>query len=872
MVACCSLANAEEGSGASDSDSDGGSDGGNGEKQRVGGQAYSSTSVPPRIDDPPPGYLEDADGRDSGEEQAYTGLDDYQLKDGFRDDDKKRWAATDFVRWLAAGATLRATGQVHDSHDASTSQVSSSAWGAEFVDVEVTEEEGEVGEITAENRISFSYSYTISGPRILDAKVLLSGACVDIDGKLHSFSLSDVRSESVTEHFGVQRMHVQRRSDSAKVSAGAQAKSGTTGASGSAGWSGTFEATQESEDGVTINTSINRALPGAGGVTDSEKAVVVEDEETGKTVLKKSYMVFSQGSVTLAARGREGSTTVVLLRSFKIENALKVFKTAGDLREPTDIEPTPGGGAGTPGENEDGGAGGECSDSPDGDAPDSDAPDSDAPDNHSPDNDAPDNHSPDHDSGAETDESSTGNPDGGSTDSSSTNASGSGDQCSVHLDGVEGLEGLDLRVTSIAPFGLAAEPGHMTGELHLILNQPAPRDLVFSFIADPPGSVLLLQGSTLTIPEGSRFGGGALDAMETGPSSISVHLLDASGALSGREAVLNLDCVSTAVRDAPELYACEGESPGQARQVGIDTTIVALRGLQVPPLVIGRTGFAAYDTTATTVAITVHDPEGVLMGLPSFVTIDAGEAETSLALALQDAEGTARLTLQAGDSEIDVYVVSRTQGWQSLPVIRIPLGATAVVPFELRWPERTGRAIHASSVDGSIAQPLDGTESVVLVAGAKLGASMVRGDRIGRTEIRYESEGLPDLIAVVDVIPARVRVVDGQLQIANLPAGTEGTIALALPDGITFTEIAVPPEADSFLSVSGVGTDRVVLRLTPSPDVPELLALGLQIDGLQVDPAADGGLAVACPIDVDEALREDIAVPVRNTYRIKSGS
>ena len=88
---------------------------------------------------------------------------------------------------------------------------------------------------------------------------------------------------------------------------------------------------------------------------------------------------------------------------------------------------------------------------------------------------------------------------------------------------------------------------------------------------------------------------------------------------------------------------------------------------------------------------TFDDPEGILPPLPAVVAIPAGEADVRVELPLQDATGTARLTLVAGDAAIEVYVVSRSQSWSALPVIRIPVGAVAVVPFRLRWPERAGR-------------------------------------------------------------------------------------------------------------------------------------------------------------------------------------
>jgi len=805
--------------------------------QRVQGRSYSSTTVPPVTDDPPKTFLADADKRTDGEPTAHTGLDDYELKNGIKDDDKKRWAATDYIRWLASGATLVATGQVHDSDPAATSEVSSQAWGALMVDVEVTKKEGDVGTISAENRIFFSYTYVISGPRILDAKVLLSGSCVDINGERHSFSLSDVRSESITERVGITRMRVARRKTGAKVSAGAHAKTGATGPGGGTSLSGSVETIHETEEGETINTSIERSLPGAGGQTGTESAPLIEHSVSGKTVLKQSYAVFSEGAVSLSARGSKDATTVVLLKRFKIENSLKVFKKAEKMREPTDIEPGDGGDSAGEADDPVGGAGsGEGTGSGDGRG-----------------------------SSEEGDASDSGSVDSGESDQDQASS-----DAYIPLDGLEGLDGFHLRLSAIAPRGLADEPGGTTGELHLVLSEPAPRELVFSVLAEPFDAITLLQGDTLTIPEGSRFVGGSIEAIEPGSVVISVHLLEVNGALSGREGVLPLACASSADRSEPLIYAC---GDGDAWHAGSGATIVALRGREAPALTIGRLGFAEYDTTSTSVSIAVHDPNGVLPPLPSTVTIPAGEAEVRIELVLQDVAGTARLTLSSGGAVIDVYVVSRIQGWDALPIIRIPVGATAVVPFELRWPERAGREVVAVPVDGSIARPIDGGGSVHLVAGATLEAVTVRGVSPGRTMIRYETEGLADLNAIVEVVPARVRFVAGQLRISGLPTGTSGTIALAVSDGTVISDVSMPPEASAFLSVTGIGTDRVVLQFTDSPDLPAVLALGLTLDraeGADATGFDSNGADVA--IDVDENLEEDIPPLVRNSYRIRAES
>jgi len=821
--------------------------------KRVHGQAYSSTKPPPVTGDPSDEYLAGADGRKDTEPKGYTGLDDYELKNGAKNDNKKRWASTDFIRWLSSGATLIATGQVQDSDKEAASQVSSSAWGAQIIEAEVTKKEGDIGVISAENQISFSLTYDISGPRILDAKVLLSGACVDVKGETHVFSFADVRSETSSEGTSITRVRVAKQKDGVKVKAGASARGNSKGKASAGGSVGVrFESVYETEEGETINVSVYRSVPGAGGGTASESAPLITDSVRGKTTLKETYSVFSSGNVVLGARGSSKGTTVVLLNRFKIENSLKVFTKAERLIKPEGEEELAGemtdgdGGDGTSGGASGGGSGSGSG------------------------------------SGAG---SGSGDPDaGGITEGGITEAEtseeGGGAQSGTSqssdwlalagLDGSDGVDGIDefetiaVRLGSMAPFGLADEGGSTTGELNLILNEPAPRDLVFSIAVDPPDRLVLLQGDTLTIPAGGRFVGGALEAFTDGQAVVSAHLLDESGQLSGRVVALSMQCGSTSVRGAPELYVC-GE--GDARQAGSGATIRGMRGRAAPALLIGRSGFDGYADVSTEVSLFVEDLDGILPPLPGTVTIPAGDAEVRIELPLQDVAGTARIVLQSGDASVVVTVVSRTQGWSALPVIRIPVGALAVVPFQLQWPEGEARDIVAMPTDGSIALPIvrpnGGGGSVHMVAGTTIEAATVRGVAVGRTTIRYESEGLPALEAIVDVVPARVRWMDGQIRLANLPLGAAGTIELSAPDGVVFSEVSVPPDAAGVLDVTGIGTGRITLHLTDSPDAPDEMAVGIQL--VSVD-GADGTPLV---IDVDEDIEEDTPMPVRNSYRIE---
>ncbi|MHC4955735.1 MAG: hypothetical protein ACYTGZ_17930, partial [Planctomycetota bacterium] len=792
--------------------------------ERVRGRAYSATDTPPVIDDPPDEFLASADEKAENEPTAYTGLDDYELKEDHEHTDKRSCASTDYIRWTAQGATLKAEGQIHDAHADKTSRVSSQAWGAQTTTAEIKAEEGAEGTISAENRISFSYSHTISGPSILEATVLLSGTCVDIKGESHSFNLSDSRSESVA----VGTRETTTTTASGKHTTRATVSAGTLGGRAE----GSATTSVELSEGDVVDVSVSTVLGQAGGDAGGQSAPLISDSVSGPTPLKKTYSVYSAGGVVLAAKGSRVDgrmlTTTVILQEFKIENTLRVFKKAVDVTEPTDPEmpsggPTSGGGSGG------GGAGGGDSGGPDAGEPGAGGESGEGAGGEGSDD-------------AASDDELEGNLDGGGIGGASSDGTRR-ESAPMSLDGLDGLDGIAVRAVTLAPFGIVGESGSHTGELHVILNEPAEQDLKFAVQVDPSDGFRFLQGETVTIRAGSLGSGGSIEALVVGTAFVSLHLLDANGGLTGRELAVPVEGTSTAARDEPTLYAC---GDGDAWHAGTGATIRGLRGSEAPELIVGRLGFAEYATEATRIEISVSDPKGVLPPMPESITIPAGESEARIGLQLQDVEGSARIGLRAGDQEIAVHVVSRTQSWSGVSIVRIPLGAIAPVPMQLRWSERTDRVVMAHSLQPGVASIAAESAEVRFYQGMRFRCVPVRGQALGPAVVRLESDGLPPLQVPVEVVPARVMIDTARIRLVDLPTGTSGTISITAPPGVVFDAIEIPPEAVGCIEVSGIGSSHAVLAVKASPDFPADLSLGVELSG-----APEGGRSI---FDVDERL------------------
>ena len=829
--------------------------------ERVHGVAYTDTNIPINIDDPDEDTLHLSDPRPGDETISYDGTYAYDLKQGPRPDDKHKYAATDYIHWTANGATLKATGQLHDTDSAEAARVSSQAWGAQMVEVKVTLEEGTHGSISAENRIGFRVFYYISGSRILEASVVLHGSCVDINGRTHTYDLADSKAESLEEMIANTHEIAWRVSSTSRVEVAA----GSRGSAAAAG-----NETQIALAGdERLEVSSRRMFVSATTGNDSKSLEPIRDSVTGATPLNKTYKVYSMGRAALSARGggtdQPGGTTVVILDEFLIQNALRVFKKAESLNVGPASEPqgTGGGGTGPAGSGSGGsggggsGGGGSGGGDPDGSG-------------------SADSGSGGSDEGADSDQEAPDpselprtfqRPGRSPTGSNRVEARQS-------LDGLVGLEGLMLRVLASAPIGLASERGSVPGELQVFLSEPAPRDLIFSIVSDPPGSLLYLCGETITIRAGQLAAGGPLDSSASGAATVSLHLLDEQGELSGCELVVPVETRSLTEIPLPEIYATAEGAPWRA---GAGTTIVGVRAQQAPSLVIGRLGFDEFATQPTTLTLTIIDPDGVLPALPAELTIPPDESELRIPLLLNDVAGQARVQIASGDREVEVTVVSRTQELSGVPLIRVPLGAQAFVPIRLAWPERQGRSFRVTllpateSDAGEPAGEPEGEQSAspvhlaeddsvaFLPAGLRHWAVAVRGVSIGRARLRFESEGLDAFDAFVEVTPARVSMTQSEIRISSLPTGTSGAIQISAPDGVRFGDVAIPAEAAEYVEVSGSGTGRLTLTIVASPNLPESLVLGTELVGTVEEQAT---------FAIYESLAEDAPLPSTNNYHL----
>ncbi|MHC4549356.1 MAG: hypothetical protein ACYTEZ_11330 [Planctomycetota bacterium] len=747
----------------------------------VKGKGYAATSVPPVINHPPPSYLGRANEHDVDQGVVFDGVTHYDLRHGADPDDKQRCRDHDYIHWVVHGATLEAVGQAHDSDPDDATIVSSEAWGAQIVHATVLEHEGDWGWIDAENELGFEYSYLISGGYIGEASVQLTGKAFDIKGKTHQFTLTEHTGEAVSQFldrkFGLSLSDY--RGASLGISNLVHGPTVSFGVSRTAGGSAGFR----------LAVSVNRRFGNSSGDSGASPSVMVTDRVSGQTPLYKMYDVYSAGNVVLRARtARAGSTVVVRLDKFKVTNSLLVRVQAHVNSDPPPPGPPPEEGP-PPGPTT---PGGEEPPPPPPPPP----------------------------------------PDPGPT------TPGSGDGSSPHVV-VPWLPETVAFASWEPPHGLAGEPGTLAGRLRIRLSRAAPVDVAFALAADPPDALDLAGRDRLVVTAGRRWATMPFHGRTAGVATITLRLLDESGAPTAETLVQEVETCSIASYAETRLWATVD---GKSWQPGRDVTVQAVTGEDLGRLHVGRLGFAGLATEETVVSLALQDEADILPDLPPTLTIPAGATRTSLPLRLHDAAGTATITLQAGAESVRILVLGRAREWRAHPVVRIPLGAVAPVPYELVHPEREARAVALAVADTGVAAlaETDGTDEILPAERAWF--FHLRGLTLGTTSVELTSPGLPPLTVPIEVVPPTVQVVNGRLQISALDASREGEIRLWAPEGVSIAGLELPAEAAEYLEVTGLGTGAVGLLFSPSPDLPDSLSLPIAFAAAPLDDLTLGVL------------------------------
>jgi hypothetical protein len=301
------------------------------EEREVPRRGYAQPRIPPILNDPPSSYTRESHDIQDG--VHYTGTGHYELRQGQHPDDKEEWAESDFIHWHAHGATIMSEGQSVDWDPMKATTVTAEAWGKTGAETNV--QGGQKVRVRVKNRVQFEWDYLMSGAHIGEASVQLHGAACDVEGKKHSYTLSDHRSEETTQTREEEHGVSSEQHASVEGSVGEANGKPFFRVGGAAG-------TKTARD-TRLHVSITRRLAVAGGDTGTSPEIILDTTSWHPTPYSGSWAVYSEGRVTLRTRASlagedededERGPVLVRLTSFRVLNSLQVFVLVTDDDDP----------------------------------------------------------------------------------------------------------------------------------------------------------------------------------------------------------------------------------------------------------------------------------------------------------------------------------------------------------------------------------------------------------------------------------------------------------------------------------------------------------------------------------------------------------
>lgn len=380
----------------------------------------------------------------------------------------------------------------------------------------------------------------------------------------------------------------------------------------------------------------------------------------------------------------------------------------------------------------------------------------------------------------------------------------------------EPVSGRTFAMTPSGAVGLATEAGRTRGAIVIECDVPVAAATTFAIAATPAGYVTA--PPSITIPANGALATVDFEADQAGEATLALTLLDSSGAPTSfvlSKAATSVSLVSVA---APTLYCVWPDSRVEPAWNWMDTGAVKRFGIRAGSapgaVVVRRTGFADYDTAATTVTVAESDPDGVIgPTLASEVTIPAGENSVQLEIPLTGVAGDATVTLTAGAATAAIPIRVAAQSWSAgVSKVELPVNAKcAFVPISLALAEDADRALTAVVGDPGRLQVLSGWDTDIVRPWQRTGLFPVAAVATGTTTLTISSSGLSSIELPVEIHGAEVTVSATTVTLSQLLGDEGGAILLLAPPGRTWASFVPPTGTEPFLDIAGVGTPLLEL-------------------------------------------------------------
>lgn len=389
--------------------------------------------------------------------------------------------------------------------------------------------------------------------------------------------------------------------------------------------------------------------------------------------------------------------------------------------------------------------------------------------------------------------------------------------------------------STIASRGLTSDPAHDPGRFRVFVDDQQDHEVLFQVTASPAGIVDI--EPQLEISAGGSVGSVLFTPLAAGTAVIRANRLDEFGQPTGVVVAAIVQVQDLSAFPDTELFVNWSSSAGG--EFGPSSNHLILpAGSPAAQLYMRRKPFSGWETTASQVALSYDDPQGILSApFLASMTIPAGERDIFGALQMSGATGTASIFVDDGTTIEEFVLESSTQGWSGpLETVVAPLGSRVNLFAILDMVDSSDRQLSASTDDASVLSVRPGHEQRSIIAGSTFTLTGFVANSLGTTTARLSdpSGAIAELSATVEVVPAKISFANGALHLSDMGDAAGKMIELGLYADGAFTSVTPPSGYGNYLELHQPDPQTLQLRFLDGASVPEDLSIDIELSSVAI--------------------------------------
>ncbi len=261
---------------------------------------------------------------------------------------------------------------------------------------------------------------------------------------------------------------------------------------------------------------------------------------------------------------------------------------------------------------------------------------------------------------------------------------------------------------------------------------------------------------------------------------------------------------------------------------------------------VRRDPFDDIATEATTVTISTTDPSGIFGSLPSSVVIPVGEDSIEFDFDMSGIAGDGTITLSGpGGTFETLEFESAGQAFVAdWPAIYMPAGSKLAYVFHSRHVSdfASGIGFDVDFSDASMDSEALLTSGYIVPPGATVGTFEVSaGAVVGTHTMTISDPGatVSDLVVPVHVRTSDFAATRTLISLSDMASRDEGKFVIHAPDGVTFSSATGPAGSSTYLTISGTGTETLVLEFAEGATRPDDVDVTIAMAGTTPGEAYD---------------------------------